>query len=59
LKFINSKEEKQTVTAMLYAANAEYGVEKGVCKVSSVNEILNKYGYALNSQNKFSTDVQK
>jgi hypothetical protein len=36
VKFINSKAEKQTVTAMLYAANAEYGVEKGVSYLTKV-----------------------
>ena len=36
VKFINSKEEKQTVTAMLYSKNAEYGVEKGVSYLTKV-----------------------
>jgi hypothetical protein len=36
IKFTNSKEEKQTVTAMLYSKNAQHGVEKGVSYLTKV-----------------------
>jgi hypothetical protein len=36
IKFTNSKDEKQTVTAMLYEGNAKFGVEKGVSYLTKV-----------------------
>ena len=36
IKFINSKEEKQSVTAMLYAGSAKHGVEVGVPYLTKV-----------------------